>query len=318
MSLTPIPEQHLPYSFVGPASIPLRQHINNGMTTAYMGMPFKPDTMTQGSEFSRARRIYSRVDRFKTKTSVEKKINFIRVDFTTFDYKQSPFPPRPIPNYMIGDYYEITDPVEIKNIENTMKVVVGNNCEIIWIYKNSKTDSFILNFLSINSHGLGGKSVMIINIGRITDLRPTGPNSVQRTLGIQPTFYPITSYSPTEFVLIPFKYLEVPAWGGVSANATAQSEFLSIHTRKDVIQKSKVIQALPVQKHFTSSEERIAMRKMEAIGKSSMKQGMSRTSPLSFRSQERNSRNTALSKVRGGGAVAPKKKGAIANSFKSG
>lgn len=167
MSLTPIPEQHLPYSFVGPASIPLRQHINNGMTTAYMGMPFKPDTMTQGSEFSRARRIYSRVDRFKKKTSVE-----------------------------------------------------DQQAGIV------RSDNFT--------------------------------------------------------------------------------------------KKSKVIQALPVQKHFTSSEERIAMRKMEAIGKSSMKQGMSRTAPLSFRSQERNSRNTALSKVRGGGAVAPKKKGAIANSFKSG
>ena len=316
MSLTPIPEQHLPYSFVGPASIPLRQHINNGMTTAYMGMPFKPDTMTQGSEFSRARRIYSRVDRFKTKTSVEKKINFIRVDFTTFDYKQPPYAPRPIPNYMIGDYYEITDPVEIKNIENSMKVVVGNNCEIIWIYKNSKTDSFILNYLSINT---GAPSTVVQNIGRITDLRPYCVNCIQRTLGIQQINTQYSSYSPAEFVLIPFKYLGVQAWLNPTRGfPVAQSEFLSIHTREDVIQKSKVIQALPVQKHFTSSEERIAMRKMEAIGKSSMKQGMSRTAPLSFRSQERNSRNTALSKVRGGGAVAPKKKGAIANSFKSG
>lgn len=60
MDLTPIPKQHLPYSFVGPSSIPIRQHINNGYTTAYMGMPFKPDTMTQGSEFSRARKVYNR------------------------------------------------------------------------------------------------------------------------------------------------------------------------------------------------------------------------------------------------------------------
>lgn len=60
MVLTPIPEQHLPYSFVGPASIPMRQNINNGFTTAYMGMPFKPDTMTQGSDFSRARKVYNR------------------------------------------------------------------------------------------------------------------------------------------------------------------------------------------------------------------------------------------------------------------
>ena len=46
---------HLPYSTVGPASIPLKQIINNGFTRSVMGMPFKPDTMTQGSEFSRAR-----------------------------------------------------------------------------------------------------------------------------------------------------------------------------------------------------------------------------------------------------------------------
>ena len=60
MVLTPIPEQHLPYSFVGPASIPIKQHINNGYTEVQGGMPFKPDTMTQGSELSRARRVYSR------------------------------------------------------------------------------------------------------------------------------------------------------------------------------------------------------------------------------------------------------------------
>ena len=155
MAIHLIPEQHLPYSFVGPASIPTRQHHNNGVTTAYMGMPFKPDTMTQGSDFSRARRLYSRVDTFKTTGSLGK-----------------------------------------------------NN-----------------------------------------------------------------------------------------SNSTPH---------------------LPVQKQFTSSDQRIAMRKMAAVGKSSMKQGMLRSAPLSFRSQERNSRNTALAKVRGGGTVAPKKKGAIANLFKSG
>lgn len=60
MVLTPIPEQHLPYSFVGPSSIPTKQHLNNGLTSMPMGMPFKPDTMTQGSEFSRARKVYAR------------------------------------------------------------------------------------------------------------------------------------------------------------------------------------------------------------------------------------------------------------------
>lgn len=60
MVLTHIPEQHLPYSFVGPASIPTKQHINNGYTEVQGGTPFKPDTMTQGSEYARARKIYSK------------------------------------------------------------------------------------------------------------------------------------------------------------------------------------------------------------------------------------------------------------------
>ena len=60
MVLTHIPEQHLPYSFVGPASIPTRQHINNGYTEVQGGMPFKPDTMTQGDEYARARKTYAR------------------------------------------------------------------------------------------------------------------------------------------------------------------------------------------------------------------------------------------------------------------
>ena len=47
--------KHVPYSTVGAASIPLKQIINNGFTRSKMGMPFKPDTMTQGSEFSGAR-----------------------------------------------------------------------------------------------------------------------------------------------------------------------------------------------------------------------------------------------------------------------
>lgn len=136
MVLTTIPEQHLPYSTVGPASIPMRQHINNGVTTAYMGMPFKPDTMTQGSEFSNARRAY------------------------------------------------------VKD-----------------------------------------------------------------------------------------------AGGG---------------------------------QNWFSSSQHIQLKKINAIGKSSTKQGLLRNAPLSFRSQETTSRNSALARVRGGGCVAPKKKGAIANTFRSG
>lgn len=46
------------YRTVGPASIPLKQSDNNNLTTAIMGMPFKPNTMTQGSDFASARFAY--------------------------------------------------------------------------------------------------------------------------------------------------------------------------------------------------------------------------------------------------------------------
>jgi hypothetical protein len=45
---------------VGPASIPLAQHHPNNKTNAVMGMPFKPDQMTQGSFFAMSRAAYNR------------------------------------------------------------------------------------------------------------------------------------------------------------------------------------------------------------------------------------------------------------------
>ena len=45
---------------VGPASIPLKQNIPNNLTRVKMGMPFKPDTMTQGNAFSLNRAAYNK------------------------------------------------------------------------------------------------------------------------------------------------------------------------------------------------------------------------------------------------------------------
>ena len=42
----------------GPASFSLKQINNNAQTRAFMGMPFKPATMTQGSEFALGRQAY--------------------------------------------------------------------------------------------------------------------------------------------------------------------------------------------------------------------------------------------------------------------
>ena len=43
---------------VGPASFPLKQNINNNLTNARMGLPFKPDTMIQGNDFAAGRSAY--------------------------------------------------------------------------------------------------------------------------------------------------------------------------------------------------------------------------------------------------------------------
>ena len=43
------------YNTTGPSSIHRISHMNNGITTVKMGMPFKPNTMAQGNMFSLAR-----------------------------------------------------------------------------------------------------------------------------------------------------------------------------------------------------------------------------------------------------------------------
>jgi len=44
----------------GPASIPTKQNQPNNQTKVEMGLPFKPDTMTQGNSFSIGRMAYNR------------------------------------------------------------------------------------------------------------------------------------------------------------------------------------------------------------------------------------------------------------------
>lgn len=66
----------------------------------------------------------------------------------------------------------------------------------------------------------------------------------------------------------------------------------------------------------TSSSEVTYMRRVNAIGKSSI-QSPATIEKLSFRSQDTTSRNDALRRCRSGGCVAPKKKGAN-RSFQSG
>lgn len=84
------------------------------------------------------------------------------------------------------------------------------------------------------------------------------------------------------------------------------------NVNKSPIKNKKYYQA-PI-----SSSQRIQLKKSIAIGKSSTKQGLPEDAELSFRSQDTTSRNSSLARCRAGGCVAPKKKGAITNTFKSG
>jgi len=60
-----------------------------------------------------------------------------------------------------------------------------------------------------------------------------------------------------------------------------------------------------------SSDQYIKYKKIQSIGENKRNIGLPIGSPLSYKSTENNSRKTAISRVRGGGAVAPKKKGAV-------
>ena len=46
---------HYTYHTTGASSVPRKSHMNNGITSVKGGMPFKPNTMSQGNIFSLAR-----------------------------------------------------------------------------------------------------------------------------------------------------------------------------------------------------------------------------------------------------------------------
>lgn len=50
----------IPSQTLGPSSIPLTQNRPNNRTSAVMGMPFKPDSMTQGSFFAMGRAAFNK------------------------------------------------------------------------------------------------------------------------------------------------------------------------------------------------------------------------------------------------------------------
>jgi cytochrome b involved in lipid metabolism len=68
---------------------------------------------------------------------------------------------------------------------------------------------------------------------------------------------------------------------------------------------------------YSDSSQYTHVKKFNAVGKSSQL-NISTENPLSFRSQDTTSRNSAVRRCRSSGCVAPKKKGALENTYKSG
>lgn len=82
-----------------------------------------------------------------------------------------------------------------------------------------------------------------------------------------------------------------------------------LHKRFKVSQSTKYVAP-------ASSGLYLSAKKSAAIGKSSLKQSLPNSAPLTYKNYNQNDVKTALRKVRGGGTVAPMKKGAIANIYK--
>jgi cytochrome b involved in lipid metabolism len=112
--------------------------------------------------------------------------------------------------------------------------------------------------------------------------------------------------------------------GFADARKIYRTDAMSTNTLKKnetQLLNSKKPSGFPIKQ--TDSSQHLYMKKAMAIGQSSQyisskKSNISEQYPLSFRAQDTTSRNRAISYVRAGGCVAPKKKGAIANTFKSG
>jgi len=111
---------------------------------------------------------------------------------------------------------------------------------------------------------------------------------------------------------LPFKPNTMTQGNSFSQNRSMFAHAITDTRNQPNIKNKKFLQT-PI-----SSSQRIQLLKSKAIGKSSMKQGLPTDATMSFRSQDRHYRNSSLARVRGGGAVAPPKKGAVANTFQSG
>jgi hypothetical protein len=100
-------------------------------------------------------------------------------------------------------------------------------------------------------------------------------------------------------------------YGAISKNSGSCNAYAGIQTHPGSLpQYGKSNKYIAPQ----SSSQLIAARKKNAVGKSSFKQGLPISAPLSYKSYNTNDVKNALRVTRGGGYAAPAKKGSIYNS----
>jgi hypothetical protein len=120
---------------------------------------------------------------------------------------------------------------------------------------------------------------------------------------------------------------------GASEFAQARFQYANVDTSKkqQMIARDRVLAASHPHRFFSLSTQRqlpvsnshmnyiaptpssmyTSVRKRQAVGKSSFKQGLGPNAALSYKVPDRNDVKTALRVVRGGGCIAPKKCGAV-------
>ena len=107
---------------------------------------------------------------------------------------------------------------------------------------------------------------------------------------------------------MPFKSQHMTQGNDFSLHRKAYNEFNTKENIEKAMKKGNMFMVNKGIAPFSSSSSYIERRKQQAIGKGSRtSNGVS----MSFKNSEPYSRKTALAKARGGGSVAPKKKGAV-------
>lgn len=158
----------------------------------------------------------------------------------------------------------------------------------------------------------------------------TGPLSTSQTPSQIPyhSYGTLTGLRPTPPQFYPY---QSPVYANMNSNPRARYFRVQVSNKK-ISEQLALGKATPPMSHFTKSTNRYAavsthmnyippipssmqtsIKKDQAVGQSAFKVGLPLSAPISTKSYYPSGIRTTLSRVRGGGCVAPKKKGAIQN-----